>query len=487
MTDLIGQVLGRYKILEQLGVGGMAAVFKAYDTRLERDVAIKVLRTEQFPPAILERIQKRFEREAKALARLSHPNIVNVHDFGDYEGQPFLVMEYLPGGTLKDRLGKPMAWQEACRILLPIASALTYAHEHGILHRDVKPSNILFTDRGQPRLTDFGIAKILDLEGGETLTSTGVGIGTPEYMSPEQGLGNPVNAATDIYSLGVVLYEMITGRKPYTADTPMSVVVKHLNEPLPRPAGFIPSLPKAVEDTLLKSLAKNPQERFQGMGEFSAALEKLLLVESAPSTPDLVGAFRPPSVSQFSSLSTNDLGALDQGQSRVVVPQKSTPIISSPQRSPMVYQSQPPRKKKTAWLAWLAGAAVIFTLLCLLLVGIFLGDDIVAAVFPTDTPTPTFTPKNESPLIGDWIINYSWSCTDLYDVSPIEFFSDFSYNVNNDATLWGMWYLLDYSIDFSFNEYPYSHYIGTLSPSGDYMEGTMDNSEGNSGCWYANK
>ncbi|MCS6994889.1 MAG: serine/threonine protein kinase, partial [Anaerolineales bacterium] len=196
MTKLVGQSLGRYQIVEQLGQGGMSIVYKAYDTRLERDVAVKVLRTELFGQAVLERLQKRFEREAKALAKLSHPNIVKVHDFGEYEGQPYLVMEYLPGGTLKARLGKPMPWQEALRLLLPVARALDYAHEQHILHRDVKPSNILLTQKGEPMLTDFGIAKILDLEDGQTLTATGVGVGTPEYMSPEQGLGKPVDART---------------------------------------------------------------------------------------------------------------------------------------------------------------------------------------------------------------------------------------------------------------------------------------------------
>ena len=147
MGNLIGQSIGRYHILEQLGEGGMATVYKAYDTRLERDVAVKVLRTELFAPSVFERILKRFEREAKALGKLSHPNIVNVHDYGEHDNQPYLVMEYLPGGTLKDKLGRPMPWQEAVRLLIPIAEALAYAHEHGILHRDVKPSNILLAEK----------------------------------------------------------------------------------------------------------------------------------------------------------------------------------------------------------------------------------------------------------------------------------------------------------------------------------------------------
>jgi len=235
MTDLIGKSIERYHILEQLGEGGMAVVYKAYDTRLEREVAVKVIRRDAFPAQHNERIFKRFEREARALARLSHPNIVKVLDYGTHDGSPFLVLEYLPGGTLKHRLGKPIPWQEAAALLIPVARALHYAHENKIVHRDVKPSNILINQSGEPMLTDFGIAKLLESDEGQTLTTgTGVGVGTPEYMSPEQGLGQEVDARADIYSLGIIFYEMVTGRKPFRADTPMAVVVKHINEPLPR-------------------------------------------------------------------------------------------------------------------------------------------------------------------------------------------------------------------------------------------------------------
>ena len=237
MSNLIGQSLGRYHILEQLGEGGMATVYKAYDTRLETDVAVKVIRTENLTLGTMERALKRFEREAKALARLTHPNIVKVTDYGEYEGKPYLVMEYLPGGTLKERLGKPMPWQEAVRMLIPIAEALDFAHSQNMIHRDVKPSNILLTQRGQPMLTDFGIAKILDLEETQDLTGTGMGIGTPEYMAPEQWTGK-TSMLSDQYALGVVFYEMLTGRKPYTADTPAAILLKQATEPLPRPSQY---------------------------------------------------------------------------------------------------------------------------------------------------------------------------------------------------------------------------------------------------------
>ena len=274
MSDLIGKSLGRYQILEQIGEGGMATVYKAHDTRLDAEVAVKVIRTENLAPSILERALKRFEREAKALARLTHPNIVKVIDYGEYEDKPYLVLEYLPGGSLKKRLGKPIPWQEAFQLILPIARALDYAHRQNMIHRDVKPSNILMTEDGEPMLTDFGIAKVLDLDETADLTGTGMGIGTPEYMAPEQWQGN-TSTQSDLYSLGVVLYEMITGRKPYTANTPAALLLKQATESLPRPITFVSDLPIFVERMLSKSLAKNPSERFENAEQLAIALEKL--------------------------------------------------------------------------------------------------------------------------------------------------------------------------------------------------------------------
>ena len=272
-----GKNIGRYHILEQLGEGGMANVYKAFDTHLEAEVAVKVIRIDELPPKILARTLKRFEREAKAVARLNHTNIVNITDYGEFEGQPYLVMPYLQGGTLKEMLqGKAMDWQEASQLLIPIAKALGYAHQQDMIHRDVKPANILITETGEPLLTDFGVAKIVDDEATIDLTSTHATVGTPEYMAPEQVTAKTVDHRADIYALGVVFYEMVTGRKPFQADTPMAVLFKHASEPLPRPTQFIPKLPNSVEQILLKTLAKDPNNRYQSMGEFVVALEKLL-------------------------------------------------------------------------------------------------------------------------------------------------------------------------------------------------------------------
>ncbi len=294
MDNLIGQSLGRYHILEPLGEGGMAMVYKAFDTRLERNVAVKIILPSRQQN---EKFLKRFEREARALAQLTHPNIVGVIDYGEHDGLPYLVMEYISGGTLKQKLtGKPVPWQEAARVLAPVARALEYAHLHHVIHRDVKPSNILITDSGQPMLTDFGIAKILESEETTDLTGSSTGVGTPEYMAPEQGLGHAVDQRADIYALGIVLYELIAGRKPYRADTPMAVVLKHVTEPLPRPRQFVPDLPERVEQILIKALAKKPEERYQTMREFAGVLESLasgVLPRAMPGM-DAAESSRPP-------------------------------------------------------------------------------------------------------------------------------------------------------------------------------------------------
>lgn len=281
MSELIGISIGRYHIIERLGEGGMATVYKAFDTRLNCNAAIKFIRTERLAAETSRIAIKRFQVEAQKMAQLTHPNIIGVTDYGEHEGTPYLVMKYIPGGTLKQKLGNPMPYQEAARLLIPIARALEYAHSLGIIHRDVKPANILLTASEQPMLTDFGIAKILTPDETMDLTSTGTGIGTPEYMSPEQALGQTVDARTDIYALGVVFYELVTGRKPFRADTPMAVIVKQVHDPLPRPKEFVQELPEAVEEAIFKALAKKPEERFENMGAFAEALEKIALNNSA--------------------------------------------------------------------------------------------------------------------------------------------------------------------------------------------------------------
>ncbi len=351
MSNLIGQSLGRYKILEQLGEGGMATVYKAYDSSLERFVAIKIIRTDQFAPSMLDEILIRFEREAKALAKLSHPNIVPVHDYGKYEGAPYLVMEYLPSGTLKQRSGNHLSVQQILRILLPIAQALAYAHEHNIIHRDIKPANILLTEEGLPMLSDFGIAKLLESNQSGSLTGTGMSIGTPEYMAPEQWTGQS-GPQSDIYSLGVVLYELVTGRKPYTADTPIGVMLKQVKESLPAPSQFVPDLPEGVEEVILKALERQPEDRYKSMSEFASALEAL--VGGQTLTPEMKG----------------DGGQLTKRLETTRETKKATvPVIggSKPPNEPTYNNPVPPernRKRSMDWKRWIPYAGLL-VLLCI--------------------------------------------------------------------------------------------------------------------------
>jgi len=289
MQDLTGLTLGQYHLLEKLGEGGMAVVYKAYDTHLEQDVAVKVIRTDHLGPAVLDRALKRFEREAKSVAKLNHSNIVSVIDYGEQEGSPYLVMPYLPGGTLKQylKINGKLSWQKSIQLLLPIAEALGYAHQHNLVHRDVKPANILLTANGEPMLTDFGVAKVLDEEVTQDLTGTAATVGTPEYMAPEQIMSKTVDHRADIYALGVVFFEMVTGRRPFEADTPMAVLVKHASAPLPRPGELIPDLPYGVEKVLIKTLQKKPEDRYQNMSEFATALRALLSTGTVTTPPPI--------------------------------------------------------------------------------------------------------------------------------------------------------------------------------------------------------
>ena len=272
MDSLIGETIGRYKIIEEIGRGGLAIVYRATDTVLERSVAMKMILPEQQQS---DKFLRRFQREAKTLAQLSHPSIVKVLDYGEHEGVPFLIMEYIPGGTLSSRMGRVFPYTEAAALLAPIAHALHHAHQHKVVHRDVKPANILINELGQPMLSDFGIVKLTETDESQSLTGTGALVGTPAYMAPEQIQGRPVDARSDIYALGIVLFELVTGRKPYIANTPIELTLKHLNDPIPRPRQFTRELPAEVEQVILKAMSKKPEDRYQDMAAFATVLESL--------------------------------------------------------------------------------------------------------------------------------------------------------------------------------------------------------------------
>jgi len=273
--DLLGTTLGNYRMLAPLGQGGMARVYRAYQESLDREVAIKVL-----PPwyAADRNFVARFNLEAKLVARLSHPNIVTVHDASEQNGHLYIVMQLVDGGTLKHRLdqlhaqGYAMDAVEAVPIFAQLASALNYAHEQGVVHRDVKPVNVLMDRSGRPILSDFGIAKVL-ASTKDSLTRPGAGVGTPEYMSPEQCVGGAVDGRADIYALGAMLFEALTGQTPFLGENYPALAHSHIYETPPRPAILNPAIPPMLEQIILIALMKNPAQRYQHASDMAEALE----------------------------------------------------------------------------------------------------------------------------------------------------------------------------------------------------------------------
>ncbi|MBM2850447.1 MAG: protein kinase [Anaerolineales bacterium] len=287
MEDLTGKQLGPYQIVAPLGEGGMAAVYKAYQPAMDRYVALKILpRHFASDPQFVTR----FQQEARVVAQLQHPHILPVFDFGEADGYTYIVMPFVKSGTLTDLLKGPALSLPHIRTLVTqIGGALDYAHARGLIHRDVKPSNVLIDETGNCLLTDFGLAKII--EGSIHLTTSGAIMGTPAYMSPEQGLGHKIDKRSDIYALGVILYEMAVGRVPYSAETPMAVVIKHINDPLPPPRSVKPELPEALERVTLKALTKNPDDRFASAGEMVRALQAAI-PETTLAAPTTEAALR---------------------------------------------------------------------------------------------------------------------------------------------------------------------------------------------------
>ncbi len=267
--DLIGKSLGQFEIIDQIGRGGMASVYRARQTTINRIVAVKVLpRTLLHDPSFYER----FAREVDVVAHLEHPHILPIYDYGESDGIPYIAMRYLAGGSMAqwirrglpplDKLPKPIE---------QISSALDYAHQQGVIHRDLKPGNVMLDENGNAYLSDFGIARVLD----SNLTGSAI-IGTPAYMSPEQANGLPLDARSDIYSLGVVLFELITGREPFEAETPVALLLKHINEPMPSARAFRPELPPAAEQVINKATAKHPEQRYASASDLADAFSEAI-------------------------------------------------------------------------------------------------------------------------------------------------------------------------------------------------------------------
>ncbi len=284
MTELLGTRLNRYEIRERIGKGGMASVYKAWDTNLERWVAVKVLHAHLADDADFK---TRFEREAKLIAKLNHPNIVQVYDFDAVERDGeliyYMVMPYIEGETLRQRMearranGETFSLAEVAAIMRGVCAALSYAHKQGMVHRDVTPGNILFGSEGQPVLADFGIARMVE---GARITRSGTTSGTPLYMSPEQSTGAESDSRADIYSLGVILFELLSSKAPFEGDSAVAILMQHVNAPIPRLTDHVPTLPPDVDAIIARALAKAPDERYPSVEAFLNDLELKLFNDS---------------------------------------------------------------------------------------------------------------------------------------------------------------------------------------------------------------
>jgi len=278
---MIGTRLGAYELIEEVGKGGMATVYRAYQPAVDRFVAVKVIhRSIAGDTSAIER----FQREARLVTRLEHPHLLPIHDYNATHDPPYIVMRYLESGTLKDVLDQdPIPLKEIAFMLRQVCSALDYAHRQGVIHRDIKPSNIMVDQEGNAFLTDFGIARISGMSG-PGITGTGFAVGTPGYMAPEQGMGLEVDSRADIYSLGVMTFQLVTGRLPFDAETPLALIIKHLNEPVPNVSTFNPNVPVELDAILHKALAKSPEDRYATATEFAEAIVQAVGASSI-STP----------------------------------------------------------------------------------------------------------------------------------------------------------------------------------------------------------
>ena len=354
---------GRYRLDELIGEGGMAIVYRAYDLVLSRPVAVKILRAQYGSEASFLR---RFEREAQAAARLAHPNIVNVYDVGQDDGLYYIVMEYVRGQTLKQLILQraPFRIDQAVYILRQVAAALDYAHQHGLVHRDVKPQNILVDAQGVIKVTDFGIAKGLT---DASLTEAGIGMGTVHYVSPEQARGEPATPASDIYALGVVLYEMLTGRLPFDADNPIGLAMLHVSAPPPPPSQFNADLPSQVDAILLRALAKDPAHRYPTASALAEALARWNEQPSVSRRSPFVG--RPASDSPRA-------GAHRQRSRR------SYGSAAPPPRSLT-------RGDELGCATWLIGSTILIGIVALVFFAFQMVDFAPLAAGPEVSPTPT--------------------------------------------------------------------------------------------------
>ena len=372
MPFVVGENVGPYRIVEKLGRGGMATVFKAYHAALDRYVAIKALH-----PAFMEdpNFLARFQREARVVARLEHPNIVPIYDFSEHDGRPYLVMKFIDGETLKARLTREgVSPDEVLQIVEAVGSALAYAHQEGILHRDIKPSNVLLTPDGRIYLADFGLARIA--QAGESTLSGDMMLGTPQYISPEQAMGAAdLDEGTDIYSFGVMVYEMVVGQVPFSADTPFSIIHDHIYSPLPLPSKLNPNVPEGVERVLLKALSKERSGRFESVDAFVEALTRA--IQNAGM-----------------AMAAVQRKHSEDAETAPPIPPRTTPVAepTSPVTVPVAADALPekkPARRRLRW--WQVAGLVVGVLLCAFLALAVLSDQqdqVVATLEPERSGEP---------------------------------------------------------------------------------------------------
>ncbi|MFZ6031525.1 MAG: protein kinase domain-containing protein [Chloroflexota bacterium] len=377
MPFIVGETIGPYRLVEQLGQGGMATVFKAYHASLDRYVAIKALH-----PAFMEdpNFLARFQREARVVAKLDHPNIVPVYDFAEHEGRPYLVMKFIEGETLKARLHRqPLMPGQVLEVAEAVGAALAYAHRQGILHRDVKPSNVILANDGQVYLADFGLARIA--AAGESTLSSDTVLGTPQYISPEQALGKrELDAGTDIYSLGVVFYEMVVGKVPFSGDTPFAVIHDHIYTPLPPPRQHNPAISEAVERVLLKALAKERPDRYTDVTAMIAAFRQAMA-----GTPSLAA--------ETQALPPSPSAAPYEEGTPAEVPASGVQTVSL----------HPPARRRKVWL-WACSGLLLLALCACVAVGAFnfyrgrMAGRATQAARPTQRMEAAAPPREDTPL-----------------------------------------------------------------------------------------
>ncbi len=395
MSFSTGENVGSYRIMEKLGRGGMATVYKAYHANLDRYVALKVLH-----PAFLEdpNFLARFQREARLVAKLEHPNIVPVYDFAEHDQQPYLVMKYVEGETLKAHLNRGrLTPDQIWSVVNAVSSGLAHAHNEGILHRDIKPSNVIMATDGRIYLADFGLARIAQM--GESTLSGDMIMGTPQYISPEQAKGEKdLDNRTDIYSFAVMLYEMVVGQVPFSSDTPFSIIHDHIYSPLPLPHLVNPHVPEEVERVLLKALAKERVDRYGSVGDLSIAFKKAWddsnvdMAEVTITTP--IRNVPPPPIEETPAPTIPPVSA---NVATVVQEDRAAEATLPPEKTKI---AKKPEKKKRNWWAFIAAGVLLFV--AVLFAADALGQDGLFATFeevPEEKmPLPPLNEEGEPPL-----------------------------------------------------------------------------------------